>query len=153
MESEKELPNVKDRIGTDALQWLNRSLIYNQMFLTFFLNDYEDESDDDDDDDECEKDGPIKKVLTEDLTQHFSQAYQLTLKRYHGWIVQKLFNCCLMAVPTRTNLLKYLGYLDLNLPQENLKPIISQTMKEYILHLKSNTDTISLMLTANGIQP
>lgn len=130
-------------IGTDALTWLNRALLYNQTFLTFFLKEYKDLPEDVESLDE----------LPEDLNKHFHLAYDLTLKKYHNWFVQKIFGVCLMAAPSRTSLLTYLGYLNSGIQQSNLKQLIIDSIEKYLLLLKANTDAVSILLLSHGIQP
>ncbi|RVE65771.1 hypothetical protein OJAV_G00120140 [Oryzias javanicus] len=38
-----------------------------------------------------------------------TKAYESSLKKYHGWIVQKVFNAALLAAPYRSNFLKALS--------------------------------------------
>ncbi|KAH9421882.1 hypothetical protein DERP_002172 [Dermatophagoides pteronyssinus] len=140
---EKETLKDEDlHVGTDALTWLNRALIYNQIFLSLFLEDYKQADD-----------GESLQNLSEDLTKHFDSAYELTLKKYHGWLVRKIFSCCLMAIPNRTDLLKYLGYLNLNLSSIELRQVIIKSIDNYLKHLKSNTEAVSILLLAHGFQP
>lgn len=143
MKLEKETLKDEDlHVGTDALTWLNRALIYNQIFLSLFLEDYKQVDDEE-----------SLQNLPEDLTKHFDSAYELTLKKYHGWLVRKIFSCCLMAVPSRTNLLKYLGYLNLNMPLIELRQVIIKSIDNYLKHLKSNTEAVAILLLAHGFQP
>lgn len=124
------------------MTWLNRALIYNQIFLSLLLEDYKQAADEE----------SLQK-LPEDLTKHFDSAYELSLKKYHGWVVRKIFGCCLMAVPSRTNLLEHLGYLNLNLPLIELRQVIIESIDNYLKHLQSNTEAVSILLMAHGFQP
>ena len=59
----------------------------------------------------------LQEVLTgeEDLTKCAKKAYEETLKKYHGWMVQSIFSVCLLIYITASTLfiLVYLIYKDL----------------------------------------
>jgi len=71
--------------STDALLWLKRAL----EFIGVFLAD----------------------VLTgqPDLSKCAKKAYESTLKKYHGWMVQGIFSLAMKAVPYRENFIAALG--------------------------------------------
>lgn len=129
-------------IGTDALMWLNRALVYNQIFLTFFIKEYQEAQSED-----------SLVTLPEDIGRHFSMAYELSLKKHHNWFVQKIFSVCLMAAPSRGSLLTHLGYSNTKLPANDLKDLIVRSIDKYLTLLKSNTDAVSLLLFSHGFQP
>lgn len=141
IESETLKPS-EFHIGTDALQWLNRALVYNLLFLQNFLKEYQ----------EALSDEAIGS-LSEDLNNQFTLAYELSLKRHHNWFVQKIFSVCLMAAPSRSNLLTYLGYMNFSLPPSDLKDLICRSMENYVKLLKSNTDAVSILLLSHKVQP
>lgn len=71
--------------ATDALLWLKRAL----QFVIIFL----------------------KEVLTgeQDLVKCAKKAYEGSLKKYHGWIVQGIFSMAMKAVPYRKDFMDKLG--------------------------------------------
>eukprot|EP00795_Rhopilema_esculentum_P015248 gene15247-6456_t len=71
--------------ATDALLWLKRSL----EFIGVFLAD----------------------VLTgqPDLSKCAKKAYEASLKKYHGWMVQGIFSLAMKAVPYRENFIAALA--------------------------------------------
>ena len=89
----------KLRIGCDAICSLNRNLQYLSLVLTFLVQDYEERK-------KMKADGG--QECSEDISKHFSQAYELTLKKHHGWFLQKIFNLCLRSVPSRSDLVAML---------------------------------------------
>lgn len=71
--------------ATDALLWLKRAL----QFIVVFL----------------------EEVLTgeQDLVKCAKKAYEASLKRYHGWMVQGVFSLAMKAVPYRKDFMEKLG--------------------------------------------
>eukprot|EP00794_Sanderia_malayensis_P014011 gene14011-15469_t len=71
--------------ATDALLWLKRALEFIGVFLA--------------------------EVLTgeQDLTKCSKKAYEATLKKYHGWMVQGIFSLAMKAVPYRHDFIAALG--------------------------------------------
>ena len=135
-------------IGTDALTWLNRALIYNLLFLQQFLQEYL----------EWQVSGTTTTTepLPEDISRHFTFAYEQSLKKHHGWIVQKIFSLCLMAAPSRGSLLELLGYnggVNADLPQADRVRLITTTVEKYAGRLKGATEAVSILLLSHGVQP
>lgn len=135
-----ELPESELHVGTDALTWLNRALVYNQLFLDAFYKDYLQTDTED-----------KQKQLPEDMSAHFKNAYNQSLKKHHGWIVQNVFRLCILAAPSRQTFLKHLGYVFDDL-QESRERILKD-FGDYLDALKSNTEAISLLLFKEGYQP
>ncbi|XP_028317947.1 glycolipid transfer protein-like [Gouania willdenowi] len=77
--------------ATLALMWLKRGLRFIQILLQSLADGERDEN----------NPNLIKVNVT--------KAYEQALKRYHGWIVQKIFNAALIAAPYRSNFLKALS--------------------------------------------
>lgn len=75
------------RTGTDALLWLTRTLDFVSMFLTLWMQDHQ------------------SNQQKQDLTVYFKNAYDMTLKRYHNWLVQKVVFVVLSGAPSRDQLL------------------------------------------------
>lgn len=105
VESERELIAASEfAIGTDALLWLSRAIEYIKVFLTQFTQDYKlrllhrnNQT------------ANATKIKERDVSELFQLAYEATLKKYHGWFVQKIFSACLYAAPSRSQLLKLLS--------------------------------------------
>uniref|UniRef100_A0A8C8A0Y6 Glycolipid transfer protein b n=1 Tax=Oryzias sinensis TaxID=183150 RepID=A0A8C8A0Y6_9TELE len=83
-----EWPNVG---ATLALMWLKRGLRFIQVLLQSLADGERDENN--------------PNLIRVNVTK----AYESSLKRYHGWIVQKIFNAALLAAPYRSNFLKALS--------------------------------------------
>lgn len=127
------------REGTDALLWLNRALVYNQIFLSLFIGDYEKAKE--------------NEQLPEDISCHFKTAYELTLKKHHGWLVQKIFYLCMMAVPSRKSMVDFLGYSKLNLEPDEMQKLMTTNIQDYLKLLKQNTEAVSILLLSHQYQP
>ncbi|XP_023225548.1 glycolipid transfer protein-like [Centruroides sculpturatus] len=128
VESEINLEE-EEKIGIDALLWLKRALEYIQVFLTCFVEDYQ------------------EKKNTEDLTPYFKKAYELKLKPYHGWFVQQLFALCIKVAPFRKDLIKLLGTGMENFNEE----IIMNDIEEFLNSLNSNLEIIVAMYDENNL--
>lgn len=119
----------EDKIGIDALLWLKRALEYIQLFLTYFVEDYQ------------------EKKNTEDLTPYFRKAYELKLKQYHGWFIQQLFSLCIRVAPSRKDLIKLLATGLENFSEHD----IMEDIQEFLISLNSNLDVIIAMYDKNGL--
>ncbi|XP_015790668.1 glycolipid transfer protein [Tetranychus urticae] len=93
IESEIGLSSVK-QIGTDALLWLTRALQYMNMFLSLLVDDYSSDH---------------NGELSNDLTKHFTLAYDSTLRKHHNWIVQNVVHLSLKAAPSRNTIINLLS--------------------------------------------
>ena len=140
IKSELELPEGEFHIGTDALLWLTRAIEYIKVFLTLFVQDFDNNQN------------------QKSLEQYFGFAYEATLKKYHGWFVQKIFGLCLKAAPGRDSLLKLLSRSAIEEDNSITKAIDSQeellifnALKSYLVNLEKNIDTIHKIYTANNI--
>ncbi|CAK8674515.1 pleckstrin homology domain-containing family A member 8-like isoform X2 [Clavelina lepadiformis] len=71
--------------ATDALMWLKRGLRFMQKFLLIFMNG------------------------ERNLTFALNQAYSVTLKPYHGWVVKGIFALAVKAAPYPNNFIKALA--------------------------------------------
>jgi len=86
VEDEIEQKTTKSKgSATDALLWLKRALTFIRILF--------------------------EQVLTNepDLSKCVTAAYEGSLKKYHGWMVQKVFGMAMMAVPYRKDFLIALG--------------------------------------------
>ncbi|XP_059214555.1 glycolipid transfer protein-like [Centropristis striata] len=77
--------------ATLALMWLKRGLRFIQILLQSLADGERDEN----------NPNLIKVNVT--------KAYEQALKRYHGWVVQKIFNVALVAAPYKSNFLNALS--------------------------------------------
>ncbi|KAH8281190.1 hypothetical protein KR018_009240 [Drosophila ironensis] len=111
--------NVDD-FAANALLWLKRGL---QLICTFFENIYNDAQG------------------KEALKQHLQDAYERTLKPYHGFIVQNTIKIIYSWVPTRSQLLGQGSALE-----ENLTVLAS-----YLPTMRTHLDAIDALLKANNL--
>ncbi|XP_005999493.1 glycolipid transfer protein [Latimeria chalumnae] len=93
LEGEKEMYGSQwPKVGaTLALMWLKRGLKFIQVLLQSIADGERDEN----------NPNLIKVNAT--------KAYEMALKRYHGWLVQNLFKAALIAAPYKSNFLKALS--------------------------------------------
>ncbi|XP_057295652.1 glycolipid transfer protein-like [Hydractinia symbiolongicarpus] len=105
--------------ATDALLWLKRAL----TFIRTFLED----------------------VLTgeQDLTKCAKKAYEQSLKKYHGWMVQGIFSLAMKAVPYRKDFIKALG------PETTEEEVLAD-MKEVVEMMALNIDNINAFYVQTG---
>ncbi|KAL7745517.1 hypothetical protein ACLKA6_015509 [Drosophila palustris] len=111
--------NVDD-FASNALLWLKRGL---QLICTFFENIYNDAQ------------------SSEALKQHLQDAYERTLKPYHGFIVQSTIKIIYSWVPTRSQLL---GQGDAQL--ENI-----EVLTKYLPTMRAQLDRIDALLKAHNL--
>lgn len=74
--------------ATLALLWLKRGLHFIQVFLQSICDGKQDENHPN-----------LIRVKA-------NKAYEMTLKKYHGWLVQKIFKAALYAAPYKSYFLK-----------------------------------------------
>ncbi|XP_007559232.1 glycolipid transfer protein [Poecilia latipinna] len=93
LEAEKEMHGGDwPKVGaTLELMWLKRCLRFIQVFLQSLVDG--------------EKDSSNPNLIRVNITK----AYDVALKRYHGWFVQQLFKAALYAAPYKSDLLKALS--------------------------------------------
>ncbi|XP_012696189.1 glycolipid transfer protein-like [Clupea harengus] len=77
--------------ATLALMWLKRGLRFIQLMLQSLADG--------------EKDENNPNLIRFNITK----AYEQALKRYHGWLVQKIFKAALIAAPYKSDFLKALS--------------------------------------------
>lgn len=77
--------------ATDALLWLKRAIWFLREFFREFI---------------YAKNGEVTACI--------SKSYELTLKKYHNWIVRGIFSLAIKAVPTRENFFKGLSLKETN---------------------------------------
>ena len=111
--------DIKEKVATDALLWLTRALDFVLLFLTLWIQDHQ------------------SSVKADDLTKYFQTAYEVCLKPYHSWLVQKVVNVMLSASPTRDDILKSF-YKDHEVTED-------QVFEELTVHvqlLRKNIDSV-----------
>ncbi|XP_008284697.1 glycolipid transfer protein-like [Stegastes partitus] len=93
LEAEREEHEVVwPKVGaTLALMWLKRGLRFIQILLQSLADG--------------EKDENNPNLIKVNVTK----AYEQALKKYHGWVVQKIFTAALIAAPYKSNFLKALS--------------------------------------------
>ncbi|XP_030379042.1 glycolipid transfer protein [Scaptodrosophila lebanonensis] len=109
-----------DNFAANALLWLKRGL---QLICTFFENIYNDAQN------------------KETLKQHLQDAYERTLKPYHGFIVQSTIKIIYSWVPTRSQLLGQGAAHDENI----------QTLSSYLPTMRDHLDRIDALLKAHNL--
>jgi pleckstrin family protein A (phosphoinositide binding specific) protein 8 len=107
--------------ATDALLWLKRALEFILVFLQRVL------------------DGE------QDLTKCAKVAYEASLKKFHGWIVQGIFSLALRAVPYRKDFIKALKG-DAEVEEET---VLSE-MREHVTVLAANIEVLCKFYTDKG---
>ncbi|KAK7934102.1 hypothetical protein WMY93_004998 [Mugilogobius chulae] len=93
LEAEKEIHGTEwPKVGaTFALMWLKRSLRFIQVLLQSIVNG--------------EKDDQNPNLIRVNA----NKAYEMALKRYHGWFVQQLFKAAVFAAPYKSDFLRALS--------------------------------------------
>jgi pleckstrin family protein A (phosphoinositide binding specific) protein 8 len=139
--SEKDMTGF--RIGTDAILWLTRACEFISLFLTFWIQDHE------------------TGVHSVDLCAYFKNAYEVTLKKYHNWLVQKIVFVVLSGAPDRQQLMDTIFSLpgdDGHADGEDRKQQISKQeedqlfddIKHHVHKLQANMDCVRKMFDAVG---
>ncbi|KFO23725.1 Glycolipid transfer protein [Fukomys damarensis] len=93
LEVEKEMYGTEwPKVGaTLALMWLKRGLRFIQVFLQSICDGERDEN------------------HPNHIRVNATKAYEMALKKYHGWLVQKIFHAALYAAPYKSDFLKALS--------------------------------------------
>lgn len=138
LSEEKKSEDDQIKLGTDALLWLTRAIEYIKVFLSLFLLDYSTDQ------------------KSEDLTKYFANAYEVTLMRYHGWFVQKIFSLCLRAAPGRKGLLLLLARpSDPQIKASDKFDIeekeIFEGIQNYLYSLETSLDAVKRIYSFNEI--
>ncbi|XP_030075048.1 glycolipid transfer protein [Microcaecilia unicolor] len=126
LEGEKEMhasqwPKVG---GTLALMWLKRGLKFIQVLLQSIADGERDE----------QNPNSIKVNAT--------KAYEIALKKYHGWMVQKLFSAAVCVAPYKVDFLKALSKGQNVKEEECLEKI-----RQFLLNFTATIDAIYEMYT------
>ncbi|XP_051973971.1 glycolipid transfer protein [Xyrauchen texanus] len=105
--------------ATLALMWLKRGLRFIQILLQSLADGERDEN------------NPNL------IRINISKAYDQALKRYHGWIVQKVFKAALFAAPCRSDFLKALSK-----DQEVAEDDCLAKVNQFLINFTANVDAI-----------
>ncbi|XP_030598820.1 glycolipid transfer protein-like [Archocentrus centrarchus] len=110
--------------ATLALMWLKRGLRFIQILLQSLADGDRDENN--------------PNLIRVNVTK----AYEQALKRYHGWIVQKIFHAALLAAPYRSNFLKALSK-----GEEVKEEDCLINVRQFLVNYTATVDTIYEMYT------
>ncbi|XP_056384845.1 glycolipid transfer protein isoform X2 [Hyla sarda] len=124
LEGEKEMHGAQwPKVGaTLALMWLKRGLRFIQRLLQSMADGERDE-----------QNPNLMKV-------NVTKAYEISLKKYHGWVVQKLFQAALSAAPYRDDFLKALSKGQ-NLKEEEC----IEKIRQFLVNYAPTIDAIYIM--------
>ncbi|XP_069475507.1 glycolipid transfer protein [Ambystoma mexicanum] len=128
LEGEKELHGAQwPKVGaTLALMWLKRGLKFIQVLLQSIAEGERDEN----------NPNHIKVNAT--------KAYEIALKKYHGWVVQKLFKAAVCAAPYKDDFLKALSKGQ-NVKEEECIEKIRQFLVNFTVTIDAIYDMYSKM--------
>ncbi|KAK2155580.1 hypothetical protein LSH36_236g02033 [Paralvinella palmiformis] len=125
LEDELERKCAQDKYSsTQALLWFKRTLEYITLFLQILIEDH--------------KSG----TKTENMGPFIRRAYDETLKKYHGWLVQKVFSVVSRAAPWRKDFLKALAG-----GQDDFEDEVISDMEQYIRQVRVTIASVHNMLT------
>ncbi|XP_076159238.1 glycolipid transfer protein-like isoform X2 [Alosa pseudoharengus] len=105
--------------ATLALMWLKRGLRFIQLLLQSLVDG--------------EKDENNPNLIRINITK----AYEQALKRYHGWLVQKIFKAALFAAPYKSDFLKALSK-----GQEVTEADCLEQVRQFLVNYTATIDTI-----------
>ncbi|OXA38110.1 glycolipid transfer protein [Folsomia candida] len=109
--------------AAESLLWLKRGLHFICLFLHALVMDHQ------------------RKVTSESLLDNMRVSYELSLKPYHNWMLQKLFLILSRAAPTRQELLKSMtnySSSEIDLNHED----VMKKVKVFVEGLQSNLEAI-----------
>ncbi|KAM8961619.1 glycolipid transfer protein [Pelodytes ibericus] len=124
LETEKEMygPEWPKVGGTLALMWLKRCLKFIQVLIMSIADGERDE----------EHPNSIKVNL--------AKAYEISLQKYHGWVIQKFFKAALVTAPKKDEFLKALSK-GRNTKEEEC----TENMRKFLVNYTPTIDAIYLM--------
>ncbi|XP_030005480.1 glycolipid transfer protein-like [Sphaeramia orbicularis] len=126
VEAEREAHGAQwPKVGaTLALMWLKRGLRFIQILLQSLADGERDEN----------NPNLIKVNIT--------KAYEQALKKYHGWLVQKVFQAALFAAPYRSDFLKALSK-----GEEVKEEDCLELTRQFLVNFTATVDAIYQMYT------
>ncbi|KAI5624449.1 glycolipid transfer protein-like [Silurus asotus] len=110
--------------ATLALMWLKRGLRFIQILLQSLADGERDENN------------------PNHIRVNITKAYEQALKKYHGWIVQKIFKAALLAAPYRSDFLKGLSKGQVVAEEDCLADI-----RQFLVNFSTTVDAIYEMYT------
>ncbi|KAF4082386.1 hypothetical protein AMELA_G00150880 [Ameiurus melas] len=130
---QKILQAEKDMYGSEwpkagatlALMWLKRGLRFIQILLQSLVDGERDENN------------------PNYIRVNITKAYEQALKKYHGWIVQKIFKAALLAAPYKSDFLKSLSKGQAVVEEDCLANI-----RQFLVNFSTTVDAIYDMYTA-----
>ncbi|XP_010875206.1 glycolipid transfer protein [Esox lucius] len=126
LETEKEMYGANwPKVGaTLALMWLKRALRFIQVMLQSLVDG--------------EKDVNNPNLILVNCTK----AYEMALKKYHGWLVQKLFKATVFAAPYKAEFLK-----SLSKGREVKEEDCLNKIRQFLVNFTATVDAIYEMYT------
>ncbi|XP_056142859.1 glycolipid transfer protein [Lampris incognitus] len=126
LEGEKEMYGAQwPKVGaTLALMWLKRGLRFIQILLQSLVDG--------------EKDEQNPNLIRVNATK----AYEMALRRYHGWLVQKLFQAAVFAAPYKSDFLKALSK-----GREVKEEECLEKVRKFLVNFSATVDAIYDMYT------
>uniref|UniRef100_A0AAZ3Q8N2 Glycolipid transfer protein domain-containing protein n=1 Tax=Oncorhynchus tshawytscha TaxID=74940 RepID=A0AAZ3Q8N2_ONCTS len=126
VEAEKETHGTEwPKVGaTLALTWLKRGLCFIQILLQSLADG--------------EKDENNPNLIRVNITK----AYDQTLKKYHGWLMQKIFKAVLLAAPYKSDFIKALSK-----GQEVTEEDCMASVRQCLVNFTATVDAIYEMCT------
>ncbi|XP_026066660.1 glycolipid transfer protein-like [Carassius auratus] len=131
LEAEKEMHGTEwPKVGaTLALMWLKRGLRFIQVLLQSLVDGDKDENN--------------PNLIRVNVTK----AYEMALKKYHGWFVQKIFKAALYAAPYRSDFLKALSK-----GQEVKEEECLDKVRQFLVNFTATIDAIYEMYTKKNAE-
>ncbi|KAL7376947.1 hypothetical protein ABVT39_018886 [Epinephelus coioides] len=117
----KEWPKVG---ATLALMWLKRGLRFIQILLQSLA------------------DGEVDENNPNLIRVNVTKAYEQALKKYHGWVVQRIFDVALLAAPYKSNFLKALSK-----GEEVKEEVCLANVRQFLVNYTATVDAIYEMYT------
>ncbi|XP_062310091.1 glycolipid transfer protein [Osmerus eperlanus] len=126
VEAEKEMHGSEwPRVGaTLALMWLKRGLKFIQVLLQSLVDGEKDENN------------------PNHIRVNATKAYELALKKYHGWLVQQLFKAAVFAAPYKSDFLKALSK-----GREVKEEDCLEKVRQFLVNFTATVDAIYEMYT------
>ncbi|KAK6476424.1 glycolipid transfer protein [Huso huso] len=126
LEAEKEMHGTQwPKVGaTLALMWLKRGLKFIQVLLQSIT------------------DGERDEANPNLIRVNATKAYELALKKYHGWLVQKIFHAALYAAPYKSDFLKALSK-----GREVKEEDCLEKIRQFLINFTPTIDAIYVMYT------
>lgn len=126
-EMDTSTTNVRNS-ATDALMWLNRALRFMQKFLINVKNG------------------------ERDLPTALNQAYSVTLKRYHGWVVKGIFALAVKAAPYHDDFIRALGTGGFGFDDAGFYDVLMQDVDQYVTAIEVILNIVDNFYQQKGLE-